>query len=99
MSEESRRQARFERESAARRARQDWFARQLGDEWESDGTGIYRFVGDRPEPASEIEPVRHERLDQALLDATSEPKIEESEAEPGFEAELEIERRGRWRRR
>ena len=101
MTDEGRRQARVEREEAARRARQDWFARELGDEWEPDGTGVYRYVGDRPAGTeAEDQRVSRERLDEALLDAAAEPQPEQVDVgEPEFDPELEPERRGRWRRR
>lgn len=31
-------------DEGADRAREHWFARQLGEQWQSEGDGIYRFV-------------------------------------------------------
>lgn len=40
-----------EPKEAGRSEPQDWFGRELGQEWVTDGDGVYRYVGDgRPEP-------------------------------------------------
>ena len=82
MADERSGESQRDRTAAARRAaRDDWFSRQLGDEWEADGDGVYRFVGSpgpkrqeppqpeaEPEPQPEARPEATEMLDDVLFD-------------------------------
>jgi hypothetical protein len=47
-----------ERDERALQARGYWLAKQLGEQWQSDGNGIYRFVAS--EDPSESEPLKRD---------------------------------------
>jgi hypothetical protein len=83
MSEDEARDERAERRkarhAAARRAREDWFGRELGEEWETDGDGVYRYVGApeprRPDPATALDEALRNAA-EALRDGAEEPASE-----------------------
>jgi hypothetical protein len=85
MSEDDRQDERAERRkarhAAVRRARVDWFGRELGDEWETDGDGVYRYVG-APEPRR---PDPSQALDEALRNAAE--VLRDTKTEPDTETE------------
>ena len=87
-------------EDARRRDRDDWFARQLGDEWVAVEPGIYRQAMWRPLSDAEPELTEPEALDETLLDAI--PAEEEPPASPDERRETGEEKtssRGWWRSR
>ena len=87
-------------EDARRRDRDDWFARQLGDEWVTVEPGIYRQAMWRPlADGAEPEPELAEPLDETLLEAI--PAEEERPTSPDEWREVEKEKtsRGWWRSR
>jgi hypothetical protein len=47
-------------------ARGEWFARQLGERWQPDGDGIYRYVDDLPDASDGTEPLGPDELVDAL---------------------------------
>ena len=47
-------------------ARGEWFARQLGERWQPDGEGIYRYVDDLPDPPEGAGPPERDDLVDAL---------------------------------
>jgi hypothetical protein len=53
------RQGHADRTDDAAAARTDWLTEQLGEQWRSDGDGVYRFVGSSPP----LEPESDEDLD------------------------------------
>ena len=66
---------------AAMAARHNWIADQLGEQWRSDGDGVYRFAGPTEEPtAPPSSDTPHE--DDELIDETPLlPWLDEPESE------------------
>ena len=71
------RQAAEEAAAARRRDRDDWFARQLGDEWQAAEPGVYRRATSQ-QPTEEPAPT--ESLDESMLERL--PSQEETPAPP-----------------
>jgi hypothetical protein len=82
-----------ERDVHAQPARQDsyWFGRQLGDEWQEEEPGIYRFVGTgrAPQPAAPTE---------ESGDSLPRPPRQQADSNGAGHAGTREEKR-RWRRR
>jgi hypothetical protein len=82
-----------EHDEDARSRRETYFVRQLGDEWEMVEPGIYRYVGDRaPPPSDVVEPV--EELGDALA-----PGRHVAEHDPDEHPAMQRRRQRWWQKR
>jgi hypothetical protein len=46
----------------------DWFAKELGDGWETTGDGIYSYVDDKPGPSDDDRSLERDLIDQVAPD-------------------------------
>lgn len=79
-----------------RRPQRDVFSQLLGEGWEAQGDGTYRFVGiDRPSPDA-VNPERSTQATQATRDVPMSKRSDEAERAAST---VERRKRGLWRKR
>ena len=87
--------------AAQRRSRRDWFADSLGEEWRSDGDGIYRrtqSLNVASPPQDDNASLVNEDISDALAPSRRDRGGSEEQA-PAADLDAEVPRERRWSRK